>query len=127
MSVSRRGFALVRDGKIVARAPATSRKGEVEQVVADPTRPEGWYRCSLTYWRGSTWSVRLAKKIDPSKEAKRLAEMGNRVANARTGSPGITGYQQREDASRRAAAHRLEESRKLATMLADWSAERSAK
>jgi hypothetical protein len=102
----------------------TPRGGNFTGATFDVTVPEGttkgWYRTQ--YERGfrggpSIYGYTLTK-VDPAKEAERLRGLNMKAKGyARTGSPGIAGYQPRAEAADSAARVRVEHNENFAKLM----------
>lgn len=113
-----RAYAKVANGRATVYIPATSNRVPLELERPARFAKAGWYRASVTYEGG--WLVDMGKPVEPVKEAKRLRRLveGN-TGQARTGSPGIAGYQQMADAATAAKATQRQVSAYFAKLLED--------
>ena len=89
----------------------------IKSVLARTSPKPGLYRCSFTSDRTMLFFSIGAKVNDAAKEATRLAgQLSKASVVARTGMPGITGYQQSADA----ATARLMNNRQETKYLIEW-------
>jgi hypothetical protein len=122
-----RGYLVVRAGAVSVAYVA--QQGRVSEFKASdkwlarmfsgaPTEP-GVYR--VQFWlpdARSSYRIGSVKLVDAAKEAARLRKVAAKPReNARTGSPGIMGYQERENASRAAQEARWNETKLLIELL----------
>jgi len=93
-----RSYTHIVDGVAITHLPRTSNRCSME-IEHSSDLPIGWYRSQSTWDAG--WTITIGRAVDPSREATRLQRLADqsRYKTARTGSPGITGYQRCADAA----------------------------
>lgn len=121
-----RAYALVKNHAATVHVPATSNRCAMQIERSAFGKDDGWYRAQATYdegWGG--WSVEIGKKIDPAKEAVRLRALARKGENkeARTGSPGISGYMHMERMATEAIRIQVQVSDYFADMLGAFAGE----
>lgn len=104
-----RGYLIIKDGKAIQAAVATNAGCSTSNDfwlraannwIRRGAQDDGLYRAKFTVEDGYACVERGARVKSAKKEAERLTKLARKpIAQARTGSPGIQGYQQREDAS----------------------------
>lgn len=113
-----RHIAKIEGGKVAATTLADFLVEKLEARVAGTDVRDGFYNVQTGSWFGRA-SVTLGRRIaNPAKHLAKLRASGEGRTNATTGSPGVSGYQQRADASSAAGYRARERSRELAAWLA---------
>lgn len=112
-----RACAVVSNGRAIVHVPHNGNRASTTETCTT-SKPDGVYRASVT-WEENRVNVTIGARVDASKEAVRLAQLARRpYKDARTHSPGIAGYQERERASQGAQAIAKQTTGNLANLFA---------
>lgn len=130
-----RGYAVVEGGKLLRIFRACQGRVDRDEdpqsrgfprylslgPLIGPVSADGVYRVSLTFMvRG--YLVLTAKRVEPATEAKRLVKLVNKPKqHARTGSPGIQGFQHSENMSHAAQDARWYETEQFLALMQELS------
>lgn len=128
-----RGYVVVQDGKVVSYALALQGRLDVEKVdgasqayrfhrpflgTVEAEGKDGVFRVSLYFMERRGYHAQKVTRVEPQREEGRLQRrLDERVRPARTRSPGIQGYLERERASQAAQEARRRETQDLVCYL----------
>lgn len=116
VSANREAVVIYRTNTVWARAV----DGREVRLECPVKLAPGLYRCKVDYGAGVTRiSVRDIRPVNVDRELAELDRRGAGVTHARTGSPGIIGFQERANAATSAGRARRHESARIARAIRD--------